>query len=206
MIRITRVEQTKKGRYALFCDEEFLFSMHADSFAICELTVGCTVTEERLEELHQEDELRSARDKALAILARAPQTAYGLYGKLSRHFGSEASEAAVARMVQLGLVNDLDYAGRCARDMLNLKGWSLRRIGQELRRRGIDEETAAQCLSQFEEVDPQQQLAELIRRKYQRYLQDEKGLRKTVNALLRFGYSYGDIRRAINEFTEYSEE
>ena len=53
------------------------------------------------------------------------------------------------------------------------------------------------------------ELVTLIERKYLRYLSDEKGIQKTVNSLLRMGYSYGEIRdalRIINENAELNDE
>ena len=53
------------------------------------------------------------------------------------------------------------------------------------------------------------ELVTLINKKYGRYLADEKGVAKTINGLLRMGYSYGEIRNAlktINENIESDEE
>lgn len=77
---------------------------------------------ERLETLRQEDELRSARERALDLLSAAEQTSGTLRQKLLRWYGEEAVEAAVLRMEELGLINDLDYGRRYAADAVNLRG------------------------------------------------------------------------------------
>ena len=52
---------------------------------------------------------------------------------------------------------------------------------------------------------PQERLVELIERKYIKYLCDEKGVNKTVNALLRLGYTYSEIRDSLREITDREE-
>ena len=76
-MRVTGIETTKKGRYALMVDGEFAFSLHRDTFLLCPwLQKGAEVSPERLETLRQEDELRSARERALDLLSAAEQTRY----------------------------------------------------------------------------------------------------------------------------------
>ena len=49
---------------------------------------------------------------------------------------------------------------------------------------------------------PENRLKELVEKKYMRYLNDEKGVQKTINALLRLGYSYGEIKDALREIAD----
>ena len=75
-MRVTGIETTKKGRYALMVDGEFAFSLHGDTFLLCPwLQKGAEVSPERLETLRQEDELRSARERALDLLSAASRPA-----------------------------------------------------------------------------------------------------------------------------------
>ena len=54
---ITQLQETKKGRFSVFADGEFLFSVHKDTFLLRpELAVGRQVTVETLEEIRLEDE------------------------------------------------------------------------------------------------------------------------------------------------------
>ena len=140
-MRVTGIETTKKGRYALMVDGEFAFSLHRDTFLLCPwLQKGAEVSPERLETLRQEDELRSARERALDLLSAAEQTSGTLRQKLLRWYGEEAVEAAVLRMEELGLINDLDYGRRYAADAVNLRGWPRRRIAMELQKKGVPAE------------------------------------------------------------------
>ena len=50
--------------------------------------------------------------------------------------------------------------------------------------------------------DPREKLREIVERKYQDRLGDEKGYRRTVAALQRLGYGYEDIRAVLREFSQ----
>ena len=137
---LTDRTMTKKGRCALFVDGEFLFSAHPDIFFATGWKKGREVTVEELEELRMASEERTAKDKALDLLSYSARTSRQLYEKLARKSDPEAAAAAVERMEELGLVDDADYARRFVADKLNLKDWGLRRIEQELRAKGVDQQ------------------------------------------------------------------
>ena len=71
---------------------------------------------------------------------------------------------------------------------------------QELYRKGVERDIICEVISECD--FPSEKLAEIIERKYSRYLNDEKGVNKTVNALLRLGYTYTEIRDAIREIAD----
>ncbi|MEE1492011.1 MAG: RecX family transcriptional regulator, partial [Massilioclostridium sp.] len=71
-------------------------------------------------------------------------------------------------------------------------------------RKGIERELAERVLDEAE-VDPADQLGELIAKKYARYLGDEKGRKKVISALLRLGHNYEDVKRALQQYEEFEE-
>ena len=151
-MRITGIETTKRGRYALMVDGEFAFSVHRDSFLLNRwLQKDAEVTPGQLEQLRREDEFRSAREQAIDCLAAAEQTGGMLRQKLLRRYGEEAAEAAVLRMEELGLINDREYSRRFAADAVNLRSWPRRRIAAELQKKGVAEEIIAEALADVTE-------------------------------------------------------
>lgn len=139
---------------------------------------------------------KAACEYALTLLSRRAYTEKGLYDKLCRRYDEEHAAAAVARMLELNLLDDEDYARRMAADCVNLKGMAPRRTAMELARKGIDRNVIDSVVAELE-VDPQPAIARIVKRKYQAYIDDEKGRNKTVNALLRLGYKYDDIAAAL---------
>ena len=202
-MRVTGIETTKKGRYALMVDGEFAFSLHGDTFLLCPwLQKGAEVSPERLETLRQEDELRSARERALDLLSAAEQTSGTLRQKLLRWYGEEAVEAAVLRMEELGLINDLDYGRRYAADAVNLRGWPRRRIAMELQKKGVPAEVIEEALADITEETEIETACRLLEGPYRGKLRDRKERDKVKAALQRRGFSYEVIRQAVSRAME----
>ncbi len=202
-MRVTGIETTKKGRYALMVDGKFAFSLHRDTFLLCPwLQKGAEVSPERLETLRQEDELRSARERALDLLSAAEQTSGTLRQKLLRWYGEEAVEAAVLRMEELGLINDLDYGRRYAADAVNLRGWPRRRIAMELQKKGIPAEVIEEALADITEETEIETACRLLEGPYRGKLRDRKERDKVKAALQRRGFSYEVIRQAVSRAME----
>lgn len=201
-MEITEIRKTKRGRFSLYIDGEFACVLHPEVYALSGLSVGGSIKEPELEQLRARSAEKRAREKALSLLARRSYTGEGLCAKLTEHTGDErAAAAAVARMQELGLVDDADYARRFAADCLNLKHYSLTRTARALCEKGIDRELIESVLSEVG-FDPEAAAARIVKRRYLRYLGDEKGAMKTIAALQRLGYDYGDIRAVLRNLAE----
>ncbi len=101
-------------------------------------------------------------------------------------------------MEELGLVNDRDYAERCAQTLIFTKHMSKRGAAMELRRKGIESEIINEVLDDIE-VDEREQIQAVIERKYPK-IDDEKIRRRAVAALQRLGYGWEDIKAVIESF------
>ena len=76
-----------------------------------------------------------------------------------------------------------------------------RRILQELRAKGIDRETAAEAVEAADIDDFQLALA-LIQKKYYNKLSDKASREKTAAALVRYGFGFDTVRRAMQTVTD----
>lgn len=199
---ITSIEKTKKGRYSLFVDDEFLFSIHKDTFYKSKIKIGLNLSIQELEQLRYEDECFSAKNQALDILSRSAQSSGTLKDKLSRYYSAEPVDLAVLRMQELGLVNDVDYACRLARDCVNLRGYSLQRLKQHLRSKRLPTDAIDEALAQFEEHDETDPIVDIILKKYRSKIFDRDGLQKTIAALQRRGFRYEDIKSALRKIED----
>lgn len=200
---ITRLQETKKGRFSVFADGEFLFSVHKDTFLLRpELAVGRQVTAEALEAIRLEDEELSCKEKALTLLEFSSQSAGRLAEKLGRLYPGETVEKTIARLTELGLLDDLDYGRRLAADLLNLRGYSLGRVRQELYRRRLDKDTIEQVMDEIADTDQVGPMVALVRKKYLPKLRESRGREKVAAALQRRGYQYDEIREALAQVLE----
>ncbi|WRS26560.1 regulatory protein RecX [Oscillospiraceae bacterium MB08-C2-2] len=199
--RITDIHRTKRGRYSVYLDGEFSCVLHEEILAESALRIGQDIDPAELEALFVQSQLKLTKERALGLLSLRAYTCQGLMDKLCERADEDIAAQAVERMLELGLLDDTDYARRCASHLVEVKGYSISRAAQELMRRGIDRETAREVLEELE-VDAQPAIAAVIRRKYMSSLEDEKSLRKATNALARLGYSYSDIRKVIENLLE----
>ena len=198
-MRITGLEPTKKGRYALMVDGEFLFSLHRDTVLLTPwLQRDAEVTPPQLENLRREDEVRQAKEKAMDCLSAAAQTGGMLREKLRRRYSEEAVEVAVCRMEELGLINDLDYSRRFAADAVNLRYYPKRRIAAELQRKGVSEEILSEVLAEITEETEIKTACRLLEKQYREKLCDRRERDKVKAALQRRGFGCETIRAAVN--------
>ncbi|MCI9406372.1 MAG: regulatory protein RecX [Oscillospiraceae bacterium] len=210
MLRITAVEKAKKG-YHLFVEGEYALTLSAEVLAQAGLRAGQEITPQRLDEIKQAGDRRRARERALYLLESRSHSQKELFDKLCRSVPEEIAREAADRMVVLGLVDDESYARRWAAMLWREKKYGPRRIRQGLMQKGFDRELIDQVLEEMNDSFMQEEAAEqlegLIQRKYARYLSDgdPKGRNKTVNALLRLGYDYDQIRAALRNFIEIEE-
>lgn len=204
-MQITDLHTTKKGRISVYVDGEFTFTVDQESCLMAKLKIGQEVSIEGLNELMRASQLKAAKEKALGLLSRRSYSKGQLKERLTRHTDEEAALEAVERMEEIGLVDDLDYALRFARDLYHLKHLAPARIKQELRQKGIDSEIISESLEQFDQDDNVERALSYLGRKYSS-LSDEKIRKRAFAQLQRLGYSYSEIGSALRLYDEEQEQ
>ena len=199
---ITAIEPRRRQMCALFIDGEYVMNLDAQTLIENRFDVGREIDDDELGEIIEKSNERRAKDKALWLISYRSHSKKELFDKLRRDFDEDSAQKAVDRMQELGLINDGEFAKAYARKLVYGKKMSLRAAELELRRKGIDNITAEQVLSDLE-YDAQTQIIEFISKKY-RNIEDEKVRRRAVAALQRKGYGWDDIKQAIE--TLVSEE
>ena len=192
---ITAVEPRRKQMCALFIDGEYVMNLDAQTLIENRFDVGREIDDDELKEIIEKSSERRAKEKALWLISYRSHSKKELFDKLKRSFDEASAQKAVDRMEELGLINDEEFAKLYARKLVNGKKMSVKAAEYELYRKGIDKITAEQVLSELE-YDPQTQIIEFITKKYKN-IQDEKIKRRAVAALQRKGYSWEEIRQAI---------
>lgn len=203
---VTRLSKTKRDRMAVFFDGEFDFSVDMETFVKDDIKVGKRYGEADYEDLRHLTQYTAAKTKAFGLLSYKSYTKELLRTRLRQDFEQDSVEEVLERVEELGLLDDMDYALRCSRDLVNIKRFSPARVKQELNWRGLGQEEIEAALSQFDEMDLHGQIAQVIKKKYSKNLSDEKGRRRAVNALARLGYGYGDINRVIENLLKEEDE
>lgn len=208
---ITAIERTKRGKYALFIEGEFVFSVTDEQLVKEHLKAGMTITSQDLDQIKEHADTYFARERALNLLSARSYTKKMLYRKLTEKVDGSIAEKTVNRMEELGLLNDEEYARRKAADLYHLKKYGRRRVIDTLVEKGIDRNLAAEIA---EELEPEEEEVEdllygIVERKYSRVLEEAgnkndlyKRKARVQNALLRKGYSYEEVGRVVRRYLE----
>ena len=146
-----------------------------------------------------------AFNAAVDILSRRDHSSKELQRKVARRSGAEFAREAVERLEEMGYVNDERYARNLAQELYERRGMGKKRIEQELRQRGISRETASECAEELD-GDDVERIKNLLETKFAGKFSDEKGRRRTFNAVTRLGYCYSDIRSAMRAMDEEYED
>ena len=194
-MKITAIEPRRKQMCALFIEGEYVMNLDAQTLIENRFDVGREIDDDELKDIIDKSNERRAKEKALWLISYRSHSKKELFDKLKRSFDEASAQKAVDRMEELGLINDEEFAKLYARKLVNGKKMSVKAAEYELYRKGIDKITAEQVLGELE-YDPQTQIIEFITKKYKN-IQDEKIKRRAVAALQRKGYSWEEIKQAI---------
>lgn len=200
------VKSGKNNKIHIYLDGEYKATVDKDWWYSEKYRNCKDITEEELTELLNSVSFRRAYNKGLDLLSRRPYSEKELARKLrEKDFSDEAAEYAVNRLKELSLLDDERYAEMLAEHLYSNRHYGEKRIMQELIFRGIDRETARNALLALDK-DEINSIVLLLEGKFKDKFRDEKGKQRTVAALLRYGYSYSDIKSALKLAGENFEE
>ena len=198
-MNITSIKQQErlKGRYSIYVDETYAFSLSADALLEEKLYVGQELDEQQLKAYKKLSADDKAYGLALAYVARRMRSTYELTDYFRRKGYNEAlSKIILEKLTKLGLVDDQKFAEAWVRNRRLLKPVSRRRLVQELRQKRIGADIIEQVLIE-DGADEQSVLRELVvRKRRQTKYQDNL---KLMQYLARQGFGYEDIKLALSE-------
>ena len=197
-MKISEITRLRRSLYRLDFEDDDPIEVDVRTFDESGFRQGSDLTEEQLNALIATSQHNRARERALYLLGLRDYACKELEQKLYTEATPEVAAAVVERLREVGLLDDERYAARLARSLSEVKHYPRRRIEQELRHRGISSMLIQTVLSELEGEDYEQALA-LLQKKYYNKLNDPDSRRRVIAALARRGFSYGSIRRAMDE-------
>lgn len=174
--------------------------LKAPAFKVVELglTPGAEVTPEAFLALENAQSLASCKERAVRILTASGLSKKELQKRLVQKGESEEdTEAAVAWLEELHLIDDLETAKQLVRSAC-LRGYGAARAKSILYEKGIPKELWDEALEELSEMDDA--IDTFLRRKLDGRTLDAKQIKKTVDALLRRGHSYHDIQAGLRRY------
>ncbi|MCQ4949869.1 regulatory protein RecX [Bittarella massiliensis (ex Durand et al. 2017)] len=200
---ITGLEKTKRGRYSVFVDGEFLWSLDGETLLKSRVRPGAVLEYAYLEEVKAQSDAVGCREKALTLLGQRAYARGELVERLCRDWPRPTARQVVTQLEEAGLVSDGDYAFRLADELYRYKHLSRRFIELELQKRGIAPALCREVLDAGG-FDDGASIRALLEQKYAARLGDRAQRQKVLAALARRGFGYGDCRAAMEEYdTDY---
>lgn len=197
-MQITELCEHKGDTWKIVLGENTYY-VNAAIIAEFELEKGQDITREELAKIHSADVLRKAKNRALYLLGERDMCLAELTQKLTKTYGEEVASEAAGYVKDLGYINDERYAPKLAEYLIKRKKYGRRRAKQEMLHKGLDRELVEEALSNIPEDEISEGLADLIERKYANKLADYKDRQKVIAALARRGYSFDEIKRALED-------
>ena len=200
------IKEGKANKIHIYVDDEYRATVDSDYWYSEKYRNYKEINEEELTELLDAVSFRRAYNKGLDLLSRRPHGTKELVKKLcEKGHEKESAEKACDRLLELGLLNDEEFARLLANELYERKGYGIKRIKQELVFRGIEREIAENAIESLD-IDTQTRIILVIKKKYLNKINDEKGRKRAIDGLMRLGYSYLDIKTALNSISEFCEE
>ena len=205
-VKISHITETRKGRFALFCEENgeesFIFSVDGETLIKYNISEGSLLSGEELYCVRQQSDIRRAKDKALEYIGMRDYAETELYKKLLLKFDKHTSAEVIRWLKELEMLDDRNFACHRAQYLFN-KGKSRVQVTAALRGLGISTENIETALNTVQ-PDDEKLVLSLIEKSYGEKLR--RGKRENVTAaLLRRGFPVRIVVSAINAYCEENE-
>lgn len=170
----------------------------------CEIFKNVELSLEELKDLVFVSECYRAKERAVWYLSRGDLSEKALFDKLKKHFSEKSAAFAVAQMIKRGYVDNKRYAENLAVSLSQKNVSASAAVGKMLGK-GLPLDLAKEVLAEYKNTDSDK-VYKLLNTKYKSKLENSDDVRRTVMALQRRGFSYGDIRAALKRISNENEE
>ena len=192
-ITALKLQQNNKERVSIFLDGQFAFGVTLDVAA--GLHQGQHLSDGEIEALRTQDDIDKAYAAALHYLAARPRSCSEVEQRLEQKgHAPEAIAAAIERLKDRRYVDDEMFAAFWVDNRSRFRPRSAAALRQELRQKGVDNDTIRQAL---DELDEEEAAWAAVEGKLSRWQELEKAQfeQKVVAFLARRGFHFEIARR-----------
>ena len=196
-ITALRSGKGRRKRVTIFLDGDYAFSLEPEVADKEGLRVDQALSQERIEEITSANNYRRCYDAAALFISYRPRSEPELRDRLRKHnFPDDSIDTVVARMKELGLVNDIEFAKFWTENRDSFSPRSQWLTGMELRRKGISEEIIEEVVGILDDDDSAYRAAYKKARNLPRH--DYQSFRRRLgDHLQRRGFGYGVINATV---------
>ena len=188
------------GRYTVTLDDGRKLRLEKSVIADFGLFSGRELEEEELQRIRQANAKASAKARAVRIISATSVSKKELERRLIQKGETpELATEAVQWLSDLKLLDDRQTARQLAQAAAR-KGYGKARIRQILYQKGVDRELWDEAMEDLPE--PDDAIDRFLASRFKGQKPDERETKRAVDALLRRGHSWSDIRPAIARYTD----
>ena len=197
-MRIERLESSKhkRGRVLVFLEDGACLKITEQELLDFGLRAGDELDETTLARLKEAAGVSNVKATAADLIGKRAMSRASLEKKLKEKGASEADARYAAEWLEaIGAINDADYAALLVRHCADL-GYGPARVREKLYEKGVPRELWEDALDQM--PDNGEQIDRFLQSKLRGRTPDEREKKRLTDALLRRGYSWGDVKAAWN--------
>lgn len=206
-MRIERIEASKhkRNRVLVFLEDGACLKITEQELLDFGLRAGDQLDEETLRRLKEAAGVSNVKATAADLIGKRAMSRAALEKKLKEKGASEMEARYAAEWLEaIGAIDDADYAALLAQHCTR-QGYGPARVREKLYEKGVPRDLWEDALDTLPE--PSETIDRFLQGKLRGRMPDEKEKKRLTDALLRRGFSWGDVRSAWNRLTgEYFEE
>ena len=195
-MRIERVQASahKKGRVLVFLEDGACLRITEQELLDFGLRSGDELDDKTLQKLKEAAGVSNVKATAADLVGKRAMSRRDLERKLQDRGASETEARYAAEWMEaIGAINDADYAAVLARHCADL-GYGPQWVREKLYEKGVPRELWDDALDTL--PDSAGQIDAFLERKLRGRVPDQREKKRLCDALLRRGFSWGDIRAA----------
>ena len=202
-IDLLKTTPDRAGRYWVTFSDGTRLALYRQTVEDFGLYSGMELTDEEYQKLVNAAGKMSAKMRAVRIVSASSVSKRDLEERLVRK-GEDPAQAreAVAWMEGLHLVDDRNTAEQIVHSCIS-KGYGLQRAKQALYEKRIPKQYWEEALADY--PDQMDRIVAFLRSRLDED-SDQKEIKKAIDALLRRGHSYRNIREGLNHISLDSDE
>lgn len=203
-MKITAIKQQIKraGRYSIFVDGKYAFSLSDAALLEKKLVTGQELSRQQIGELEQASNDDKLYNATLRFIAIRPRTKWEIETYLKRKKAPPALAEMILNKLSInGIIDDRKLAGAYVNDRRLLRPASRRKMILELRKKHVADEIIQAAVGNEQQPEEAALLAIIKSKRRQSKYQDDL---KLMQYLARQGFSYGDIKSALQYSSENS--
>jgi regulatory protein len=189
-------QQRNSGRFSVYVDDAYAFSLSESALIASGLRAGQVLTAEEEEEHHKGSEEDKIYALAVNYVGVRPRSIAEMRGYLKRKgIDQEMAAEAISKLEQNGLLSDKSFAISWISNRQIQRPRSKRRLGQELQAKGLSRDDIDSALGDIDTDTELENLVQLIEKK--RRSSQYQATDKLIGYLVRQGYSYEQTKKAL---------